>query len=59
MGKITNLEYFRVPPRWVFVKITDEDGNIGWGESTLEGHTQAIEGCLESWKTRCMGMEAE
>lgn len=59
MGKITSLEYFRVPPRWVFVKITDEDGNVGWGESTLEGHTQAIEGCLESWKARCIGMEAE
>jgi galactonate dehydratase len=59
MGKITSLEYFRVPPRWLFVKLTDEDGNVGWGEATLEGNTQAVEGCLDSWKGLCVGLEAE
>ena len=60
MGKITELEYFRVPPRWLFVKLTDEDGNVGWGEATLEGHTRAVEGCLDDWKARYLGIaEAE
>lgn len=40
MAKIKSVEYFRVPPRWLFVKITDEDGGVGWGEASLEGHTQ-------------------
>lgn len=44
MTKIETLEYFRVPPRWLFVKITDNEGRIGWGEASLEGHTQAVEG---------------
>jgi L-alanine-DL-glutamate epimerase-like enolase superfamily enzyme len=59
MGKIASIEYFRVPPRWLFVKITDEDGNFGWGEASLEGHTQAVEGCLDAWAERYVGLEAE
>lgn len=59
MGKIAKIEYFRVPPRWLFVKITDEDGNYGWGEASLEGHTQAVEGCLDAWGERYTGFEAE
>lgn len=59
MGKIAKIEYFRVPPRWLFVKITDEDGNFGWGEASLEGHTQAVEGCLDAWGERYTGFEAE
>jgi hypothetical protein len=59
MGKIATIEYFRVPPRWLFVKITDADGNFGWGEASLEGHTQAVEGCLDAWAERYVGLEAE
>lgn len=59
MGKIASVEYFRVPPRWLFVKITDDAGNVGWGEASLEGHTQAVEGCLDAWISQCMGMEAK
>jgi galactonate dehydratase len=59
MAKIKSIEYFRVKPRWLFVKVTDEQGNYGWGESTLEGHTQAIEGTLDSLIDRFVGYEAE
>lgn len=53
------MEYFRVPPRWLFVKVTDEDGNVGWGEASLEGHTQAVEGCLDAWFAKFKGHDAE
>lgn len=59
MSKIKSIEYFRVPPRWLFVKITDEAGNIGWGEASLEGHTQAVEGCLDAYTARYVGMNAD
>lgn len=59
MGKISSLEYFRVPPRWLFVKITDDTGNVGWGEASLEGHTQTVEGCLDAWREQYVGLEAE
>ena len=59
MGKISAIEYFRVLPRWLFVKVSTEDGGYGWGESTLEGHTEAIEGSLDELITRFVGYEAE
>ncbi|KAI9888833.1 MAG: hypothetical protein M1814_006236 [Vezdaea aestivalis] len=59
MGIIKSIEYFRVLPRWLFVKICDEDGNFGWGEATLEGHTQAVEGTLDALIERFQGYEAE
>lgn len=59
MARIKLVEYFRVPPRWIFVKITDEDGKSGWGEASLEGHSQAVEGCLDAYTERIVGMEAK
>ncbi|EEQ83735.2 galactonate dehydratase [Blastomyces dermatitidis ER-3] len=59
MGKIKSIEYFRVLPRWLFVKVADEDGNHGWGESTLEGHSEAVEGALNALCKRFQGYEAD
>lgn len=59
MAKIKSIEYFRVLPRWLFVKIVDEEGHYGWGESTLEGHTEAVEGTLNAMCKRFVGYEAE
>lgn len=59
MVKIKSIEYFRVLPRWLFVKITDEEDKYGWGESTLEGHTEAVEGTLNALCKRFEGYEAE
>ncbi|KAJ5330041.1 hypothetical protein MYU51_003325 [Penicillium brevicompactum] len=59
MVKIKSIEYFRVLPRWLFVKVTDEEGKYGWGESTLEGHTEAVEGTLNALCQRFEGYEAD
>lgn len=59
MAKIKNVERFRVKPRWVFVKVTDEEGKVGWGEATLEGHDLAVEGALDEIITRVVGLEAK
>ncbi|KAK8211578.1 hypothetical protein M8818_003233 [Zalaria obscura] len=58
MAPISSIEHFRVPPRWLLVKITDSEGSVGWGEATLEGHTEAIEGTLRGFTTRFTGLEA-
>ncbi|KAK9245095.1 enolase C-terminal domain-like protein [Lipomyces tetrasporus] len=58
MPKIAEIEYFRVPPRWLYVKVTDINGNYGWGEASLEGHTEAVEGALDEFKARFVGWEA-
>ncbi|KAB8262685.1 enolase C-terminal domain-like protein [Aspergillus pseudonomiae] len=59
MARIKSIEYFRVKPRWLFVKVTDEQGRVGWGEGTLEGHTQAVEGALDELIARLVGYEAD
>ncbi|KFZ25336.1 hypothetical protein V502_00192 [Pseudogymnoascus sp. VKM F-4520 (FW-2644)] len=58
MAKIKSIEYFRVKPRWLMVKITDDAGQYGWGEGTLEGHDLAVEGALEEMIVRLIGQEA-
>ena len=36
--KITKIETFIVPPRWLFLKIDTDEGLVGWGEPVLEGY---------------------
>lgn len=56
--KIKSIETFRVPPRWLFVRVETESGIVGWGEATLEGHSEAVEGAFEDFKERFIGWEA-
>jgi galactonate dehydratase len=35
--KIKQFELFQVPPRWLFLKLTTDDGTYGWGEPIVEG----------------------
>lgn len=43
---IKTIETFRVRPRWLFVRVETEKGIVGWGEATLEGHSEAVEGAF-------------
>lgn len=52
---LTKLEYFRVRPRWLFVRIESSGGFVGWGEATLEGHTEAVEGALGALRETFLG----
>lgn len=58
MNAITKIETFCVPPRWLFVRIETRDGIVGWGESSLEGHAEAVEGAFESLRDRFLGTDA-
>ena len=53
------LQIFRVPPRWLFVRVETEDGFVGWGEATLEGHTEAVEGAFDDLRERFAGWDAD
>ncbi|KAK2685884.1 hypothetical protein QWA68_015084 [Fusarium oxysporum] len=55
MAPIGAIKYYRVAPRWLFVTITYLDGRVGWGEATLEGHSEAVEGCLDAFAERFRG----
>ncbi len=31
--KITKITTYRLPPRWMFLKIETDEGVVGWGEA--------------------------
>ncbi|MFC7498525.1 galactonate dehydratase [Enterovirga sp. GCM10030262] len=56
--KIGRIETFYVPPRWLFVRVEGEDGAVGWGEASLEGHAEAVGGAFEALRDRFVGHDA-
>jgi L-alanine-DL-glutamate epimerase-like enolase superfamily enzyme len=58
MSLIAKIETFRVWPRWLFVRIETTDGLIGWGEASLEGHAEAVDGAMEHIRDRLIGADA-
>src|SRR5688500_6324086 len=53
--KIGRIETFYVPPRWLFVRVESDDGAAGWGEASLEGHAEAVDGAVEALRDRFIG----
>ncbi|WP_406472300.1 galactonate dehydratase [Streptomyces sp. NBC_01615] len=40
--KIVKVETFRVPPRWLFLRIATDEGIAGWGEPIVEGRAETV-----------------
>jgi galactonate dehydratase len=40
--KVTQFELFKVPPRWLFLKISSEEGLAGWGEPVVEARADTV-----------------
>jgi galactonate dehydratase len=53
--KIGRIETFFVPPRWLFVRVEADEGAVGWGEASLEGHAEAVDGAFEQLRDRFVG----
>ena len=59
MTAISLIETFIVPPRWLFVRIESQDGAVGWGEASLEGHAEAVAGAFVSLRDRFIGHDPD
>ncbi|NUS19024.1 MAG: galactonate dehydratase, partial [Mesorhizobium sp.] len=55
--KVGRIETFVVPPRWLFVRVESEGGAVGWGEASLEGWAEAVEGAFEAFRDRFIGAD--
>ena len=55
--KITNLETFVVAPRWLFLKISTDEGISGWGEPVLEGHAETLAAKVKELETFLIGRD--
>ncbi|OON71356.1 galactonate dehydratase [Streptomyces tsukubensis] len=40
--KITKVETFAVPPRWLLCRIETDEGIVGWGEPVVEGRAATV-----------------
>lgn len=56
--KIDKLELFKIPPRWLFLKITTDDGFIGWGEPVVEGRADTVEAAVNELSPYLIGRDA-
>lgn len=56
--KIRSVELYKVPPRWLFLKMTTEDGLVGWGEPVVEGKADTVAACVEEMKDYVVGRSA-
>lgn len=55
---ITKVELFKVPPRWLFLKITTASGIFGWGEPVVEGRAATVEACIREIEEHLIGHPA-
>ena len=44
--KITDIETFLVPPRWLFLKVSTDEGVVGWGEPVVEGRAETVQAAV-------------
>lgn len=56
--KIRSMELFKVPPRWLFLKVVTESGLVGWGEPVVEGKADTVAAAVEEMKEYIIGRNA-
>jgi galactonate dehydratase len=45
--KIDKIETFLVPPRWLFCRVSTDEGLVGWGEPVVEGRAEVVRAAVE------------
>ena len=55
--KITKLTTYRVPPRWMLLKIETDEGVVGWGEPVIEGRARTVETAVQELEPYLIGQD--
>ena len=55
---IVDVDVFRVPPRWFFVRVRCSDGSVGWGEAIVPKRPRAVVGAIEDIADNIRGEDA-
>lgn len=55
--KITRIETFAVPPRWLFCRIETDDGVVGWGEPVVEGRAATVRTAVHELAEHLVGQD--
>jgi galactonate dehydratase len=55
--KITKLTTYRVPPRWMLLKVETDEGVTGWGEPVIEGRARTVEAAVHEFADYLVGQD--
>lgn len=55
--KITNLTLYKLPPRWLFLKMETDEGITGWGEPVVEGRADTVRTAVEEFTPWLIGRD--
>ncbi len=55
--KIKSYELFKVPPRWLFLKIETDEGIVGWGEPIVEGRADTVKVAVDELLQSLIGKD--
>lgn len=55
--RVTAVKTFKVPPRWLFVKVLTDSEVHGWGEATLEGRVNTVEAAVHELAEYLIGRD--
>jgi galactonate dehydratase len=55
--KITGVETFLVAPRWLFLKVSTDEGISGWGEPVVEGRAETVRAAVHELADLVVGKD--
>jgi galactonate dehydratase len=55
--KITKMTTYRIPPRWMLLKIETDEGISGWGEPVIEGRARTVETAVHELAELLVGQD--
>lgn len=55
--RVTALELFAVPPRWLFLKLSTDEGIAGWGEPIVEGRAETVRAAVQELGEQLFGKD--
>ena len=55
--KITKLNLYIVPPRWLFLEVETDEGICGWGEPVIEGRADVVRAAVEDFSHYLIGKD--
>ncbi|MFK7694142.1 galactonate dehydratase [Paenibacillus sp. HJGM_3] len=55
--RISKIELFHVRPRWTFLKMSTDEGLVGWGEAVLEARSRSVEMAVKELEPHLIGQD--
>src|SRR4051812_49680130 len=55
--RVSRIETFLVPPRWLFCRVETDDGIVGWGEPVVEGRAATVRAAVHELAEYLIGKD--